>query len=274
LSGFEVTLQRVRRLSSSTLDFRFVRADGEAVSFEPGQFFRFTFRDEKGEFERSYSLCNYGAHVSGSPWLDLVISWVDGGRASQYLFNCKPGITATVRGPYGRLVLPEVMPKRLFLVATSVGIAPFLPMLARMARAIDKGGVEVHLMFGVRSPDEFIYEDLLTAYQREHPNFHLTVCYSREMPKTGRDFEREGYVQDAMSGMQLAPAGDYFLLCGNPAMIDDVFAVLKARGFTGKRVVREKYVFARETGASNTTTMTAAQKKLLAEKMKKYTSSP
>lgn len=129
-------------------------------------------------------------------------------------------------------------------------------------------------MLGVRSPDEFIYEDLLTEYQREHSNFHLTICYSREAPKTRREFEREGYVQDAMSGMQLAPADDYVLLCGNPAMIDDVFAMLKARGFTGKQVGREKYVYARETGASSTRTMTAAQKKLLAEKMKKYTPSP
>ncbi|MEX0943901.1 MAG: FAD-binding oxidoreductase [Pseudomonadales bacterium] len=273
MSGFEVTLQRVRRLSSSTLDFRFARTDGHNVDFEPGQFFRFTFRDEKGAFERSYSLCNYGNDVHGSPFLDLVISWVDGGRASQYLFNCEPGIKATVTGPYGRLVLPEPMPRRLFLVATSVGIAPFMPMLTRLAKVIDEGETEVHFFFGVRSPEEFIYEQLLTRYMGVHPGFQLTLCYSREMPKVPRAFERRGYVQDAIATMPLDPADDRFLLCGNPAMIDDVFAALKERGFTGKQVVREKYVYARETGAVKVKAMTQAQRKLLAEKTKKYKTS-
>ena len=63
---FEVKLQRIRRLSQSTLDFRFVKTDGCPVEFEAGQFFRFRFVDGDGEFERSYSLCNFADEVAES----------------------------------------------------------------------------------------------------------------------------------------------------------------------------------------------------------------
>ena len=107
---FGVTLRKIRRLSQSTLWFRFERNDGELVSFEQGQFFRFEFSDKAGDFERAYSPCNFGQGVADTPYLDLVVSYVDGGRASQYLFHCDEGIAATVGGPFGRLVVPKKLP--------------------------------------------------------------------------------------------------------------------------------------------------------------------
>ncbi|MCB1693027.1 MAG: hypothetical protein KDI19_09695, partial [Pseudomonadales bacterium] len=153
MSHFNVTLERTRRLSASTLDFRFRRDDGETVSFEPGQFFRFTFTDDDGEFERSYSLCNYDESETPTSALDLVVSWVDGGRASKLLFSGAPNISARVTGPYGRLLIPAQLPRRLFLVATSVGIAPYMPMLARLATPLARGEVQVYFLFGARGPD-------------------------------------------------------------------------------------------------------------------------
>ena len=53
----EIVLQKVAKLSESTLAFRFVPAGGGHLKFKPGQFYRFKFTDKRGEFERSYSLC-------------------------------------------------------------------------------------------------------------------------------------------------------------------------------------------------------------------------
>lgn len=265
---FEVSLKRIRHLSPSTDDFRFVRDDGGPVEYEPGQFFRFTFEDDEGVFERSYSLCN----LHDEPGvLDLVISKVEGGRATRLLFEATEGLTASVTGPYGRLVLPDPLPKRLFLVATSVGIAPYMPMLRKLEGPLANGEVEVCFFFGARSPDEFLYESTFVDFNDRYPNFHLTICFSRELPGSPRPFEVKGYVQDHLFTIGLNPETDYLLLCGNPKMIDDVYARLKEKGFGPRRVVREKYVFARETGASPKKEMTDAQKKLLAEKMAQYT---
>ena len=273
----QVRLERVRQLSSSTKDFRFVRVDGEPVTFLPGQFFRFVFTDQTGEFERSYSLCNFESDCLHGEFLDLVISTVEGGRASKLLFDAEPGLEATVTGPFGRLVLPEKLPERLFLIATSVGIAPYMPMLDALRDSLQQGDVEVYFLYGTRDAGEFVYGQVLSAFAEQYKNFHLMVCYSRiehgdasivAHPNLTVGF---GYVQNNMAVLKMDPVTDHVLLCGNPMMIDDLYPQLKQQGFGVRQVVREKYVFAKRPGIKKPAVqMTAEQKRLLAEKMKKY----
>jgi ferredoxin-NADP reductase len=267
---FRVTLKRIRRLSDSTLDFRFERDDGETVEFDPGQFFRFTFEDDEGEFERSYSLCNFGEEVNRTSFLDLVVSTVEGGRASRVLFNCDTGIRVDACGPFGRLLVPEPLPKRLFLVATSVGIAPYMPMLGVLSSALEGEDVEVNLLFGVRTRDEFLFSDEILAINSEFDNFKLAICYSRNNLEDQQAFEFKGYVTDQLNRLSPAPDTDHVLLCGNPQMIDDCFSLLKSRGFKARQVVREKYVFAKDKKVVKKTTLSEEQKRLIAEKLKKF----
>lgn len=270
--SFEVRLERIRKLSPTTRDFRFRRTDDEIVVFQPGQFFRFTFQDEQGDFERSYSLCNFGRNISNSSEMDLVISVVEGGRASKLLFDCKEGLIARVAGAYGRLIIPKKMPQRLFLIATSVGIAPYMPMLTQLSNIIANGSVEVHFLYGTRDPSEFVYGEVLKQYAVSHSGFHLGVCYSRSTAHQFDHFEYHGYVQARLEHLSPDPATDHILLCGNPHMIDDTYALLKQQGFTARQVVREKYVFATTVKVKKKPVLTAAQKKLIQAKMKKFSS--
>ena len=74
----EVELKQVDWLSASTIALRFVPLTSESIKFRPGQFFRFTFSDDLGDFERSYSLCNLDDSVNNgeisTSKFDLVIS--------------------------------------------------------------------------------------------------------------------------------------------------------------------------------------------------------
>jgi NAD(P)H-flavin reductase len=263
--SFRVRLESMRVLSQSTQAFSFVREDNAVLQYSPGQFFRFVFKDDNGEFERSYSLCNFdelfGQH------LELVISRVEHGRATALMFDHEPGLTADVTGPFGRLVLPEPLPQRLVLVATSVGLAPYLPMLKAVELLPVKPPHKVVLLLGVRDRSEFIYGDLLMDYASRHDFFELRLCLSREAAAASHDFA--GYVTEQVKAISADAGTDHYMLCGNPRMVDDVFAVLKAEGLRVKQVVREKYVFARETKTQKPV-LTAEQKKLIAEKMKKY----
>lgn len=271
MDSFTVTLSRVRQLSGSTRDFRFVRDDHRECEFLPGQFYRFVFEDSEGEFERSYSLCNFEADTNPSV-LDLVISTVTDGRASKLLFAAEPGLKAKVTGPFGRLILPEVLPERLFLVATSVGIAPYMPMLAAMQSIRDRGPCDVHLIYGVRDYSEFVYGGYLDDLDSSCADFHLHLCLSRSAaaPHDTRS-QFEGYVQDKLLELKPNPATDHVLLCGNPNMIDQAYPQLKDLGFKVKQVVREKYVFAKDkVKVASKPEMSDAQKKLLAEKMQRY----
>jgi NAD(P)H-flavin reductase len=270
--SFEVKLKRIRRLSRSTLDFRFVKTDGTSVEFEPGQFFRFRFIDEEGEFERSYSLCNYGENIANVDFLDLVISVVEGGRASKLLFSCEEGIAAQVTGPFGRLLAPDPIPKRLIMIATSVGLAPFMPILTRLTNALENNITEVVLLFGARDRDEFLYRDEILAFNGKHNNFSLRMSYSRDDLPDQESYEFKGYVTEQLKQLQPDSESDHVLLCGHPKMIDDCYALLKDAGLKARQVTREKYVFARETRAVAKSVLSEDQKRLIAEKMKKYQS--
>ncbi|MDA0978538.1 MAG: FAD-binding oxidoreductase [Proteobacteria bacterium] len=263
---FTVTLDRLRTLSASTRDFRFTREDGETTRYEPGQFFRFVFEDAEGEFDRSYSLCNFEELYSEH--LDLVISRVDGGRATRLLFDCEVGLRARVTGPFGRLTLPATLPRRLFLIATSVGLSPFMPILKALETGLNEAGdCQVVLLLGVRDRSEFIYGKQLLDYGQRNPWFELRLCLSREPASAGH--ERDGYVTAQLAEFDPDTTTDHFLLCGNPAMVDEAYARLKVSGFGPRQVIREKYVFAREKKAASK--LSDEQKKLIAEKMKKYT---
>ena len=262
---FSAQLTRIRQLSESTKEFRFQRTDDRLVQYDPGQFLRFTFCDNKGSFERSYSLGNF-TDASESE-VDLVVSAVPGGRASEYLFSCNHGVLAQVTGPYGRLVLPKKLPKRLFLIATSTGVAPFLTMLS-ILKADD---AEVVLLFGVRNRREFLYADELITILKDWANCNLQVCYSRNEAQLN-PFENNGYVTKVLGGFKLDPGNDRFLICGNPNMVDDCFDELKLLGFSTREVVREKYLFTSQTRGNGQAELSDDQKRLIAEKLLKHKS--
>ena len=264
---FEAKLTRIRTLSKTTKDFRFRRLDSSGIQFEPGQFFRFSFTDDQGEFERPYSLCDFTDGADDE--LDLLISVVENGRASRYLFNCEKGINTRVTGPYGRLLIPDKLPIRLFLVATSVGLAPFLPMLRPLEKHLLDSGLEVILLLGARDRSEFLYRDELLSFSEKYPGFSLMLCYSREVGDL-LPYERHSYVTEEIDSFNPDAGTDHFLLCGNPNMINDVYGLLKQKGFKAKQVVREKYVFARQEKTTGKVSLTAAQKQLIAEKLRKY----
>ena len=67
----ELELKRVKQLCASTRELRFETASGKNLDYAPGQFYRFSFEDNEGLFQRSYSLGNlddlYGCLLYTSP---------------------------------------------------------------------------------------------------------------------------------------------------------------------------------------------------------------
>lgn len=260
------TLSKIEELSPSTRLFRFEAA--ERLAFTPGQFYRLTFRDDLGEFERSYSFSQLNLDPSKS-YFDLVISAVAGGRATQLLFNAEPGLAVRLKGPFGRLVLPEGDHRQLLLIATSVGVAPFLPMLPELEAHRHDAFESVHLLLGARDESEFIFKDELLALSARADWFDVTVCFSREQ-RVREPWEHLGYVTSALKLFSLAPNEDFVLVCGNPMMIDDVYRDLRALKFGPRRVIREKYVFAAQEKVSAKADLSSDDQALLRQKMAKY----
>ena len=237
---FPAVVTHIRMVTPTVLCLGFRRQDGQLLDFKPGHFVNVHFQDEDGETHRSYSVAN----PPGEDHFEIAVAPVEDGRATRYLFGLKEGDQVDISGPYGRFVLREEIHDRYVLVGTGTGITPYRAMLPQLAQRMQNSQARVEVLIGVRSREEFLFaEDFLAAAQAT-PGVELHARYSRQLPGQPHAWESQGYVQGLFEGMELDPERDIVYLCGNPNMIDEAVAWLKARGFPVKRIRREKYLSA------------------------------
>ena len=202
---------RVARLSESASEIELDRPAG--FRFEAGQHIRLFIGDDG----RDYSL-------SSSPsagTLQLLVRHIEGGAVSPALVGAPPGADLGFSGPHGVFLLrPSARP--VVLVATGVGIAPFLSMV----RAATPG---LTLLHGVRTPDELFYRREL-----EHAVARYVPCLSRQSSPGCSSMRVTGW---AAAG--LAPGIEMdFYLCGSRRMVRDMTLLVDER-FAGSRVYTE-----------------------------------
>jgi len=219
----------------------FHRSDGTALDFIPGQFLNLHFATTNGSTHRSYSIAN---PPGPEGLLEIAMSPVPGGLASDALGALEPGDELPASGPFGRFVLRDEPPCRYLLVGTGTGITPYRSMLPVIRERL-RAGDRFHIVLGVWRREELLFgEDFLHA-ARDSADFEFSACYSRDFPAQPEPWEQAGYVQTLFSGLELDPASDTVYLCGNPGMIDESVDILKAMDFPLKQLRREKYVSAR-----------------------------
>jgi len=180
---------------------------------------------------RAYSV----ASGPGEP-TELLVVEVDGGRVSPMLSATQPGDTLYVsdRGK-GLFTLDQIPTDReLWLIATGTGVAPYRSMLRSGQALRDHRAVVV--VYGVREPAHLAYLDELRELERDHGDrFRLvTLCTRTDPPPgglRGRVTERlaDGALE-AAARLPITPERSHVLLCGNPAMIEEMTERLGARG--------------------------------------------
>ena len=241
IETFPVELAWRRHATPHVLHLAFRPADGSVLGFVPGQFMNIHFETEGGGSHRSYSIAN---PPGGEGLLEIAVSPVPGGLASEALAALEPGDVIQASGPFGRFVLREEPPCRYVLVGTGTGITPYRAMLPVLAQRLAEG-FKVHILLGVWRREELLFGDDFRAFANTHDGAGFGACYSREFPADPEPWEEKGYVQTRFSHLGLDPEQDVVYLCGNPAMIDESVEFLKAMGFTLKQLRREKYLSAR-----------------------------
>ncbi len=228
---------RVARLIEAQLlapeikHFTFEVPGEETLAFTAGQFVSFTEEIRGKQVTRAYSI----ASAPDGNRFELCLNVVPDGYFSPYLFGLKPGGEITMRGPLGTFVLrPPV--RDTVMVATGTGISPFRGILAE---ALERYPLQQFtLIFGARHEHGLVFADEFRAMEEAHGNFRFVPTLTRpDRGWTGR----EGRVQ----ALVLEAVGDRLDLdvyvCGLKAMVDDVRAILKARGFDRKQIISEKY---------------------------------
>jgi ferredoxin--NADP+ reductase len=215
--------------------------------FKPGQFFNFGLFLTAGYVSRSYS----AASAPGAR-LEFLIARVPGPGLTPALFELAAGDAVSIDPrPQGFFTLDFVPPHReLWLLGTGTGLGPFLSML-RSGVAFDRAE-RVILVHGARTAREQPHKDELEALEaREPARFRFISVLSRE-PAPGA---LSGRITSALASGALetraaqpvVAATCHAMLCGNPQMIEDVTALLAARGLKRHRqrapgqITTEKY---------------------------------
>lgn len=234
-------------LAPSVRHLAFARADGTPFAFTPGQFIQIHFNYADGKAtKRSYSVGTIGDAVSPAQRLEIAVSYVQGGAATELLGGLEHGGQVEASGPYGRFCLMDADTNaRYLLIATGTGVTPYRAMLPQIEKLIAQRGCKFVLLYGARSEQELLYGEEFDAFARTHEGFDFHPCFSRGARAAPRAHDRLGYVQNVLPEFEPHPERDIAYLCGNPDMVDAAFTVLKEAGLPVQHIRREKYVSSR-----------------------------
>ena len=227
-------LLSVQPWSPTLFSLRCTRDPG--FRFRPGQFARLGVRKASGSIIwRAYSLVS----APHDEFLEFFSIVVPGGEFTSELSRLQVGDELLVeRLPFGYLTLDRFIDgSDLWLLASGTGLAPFLSILQdpevwqRFARIV--------LVYSARSHQELAYQALIQGVQQRDylqdyagQFVYLPLVTREQVPGTlhGRvtTLLANGELERA-AGFALEPEQGRVMLCGNPQMIDDCRALLKAR---------------------------------------------
>lgn len=232
----EETVLGVHHWDERVFSFTTTRAPG--LRFDNGQFVMLGLEVGGRPLLRAYSVVspNY------EDFLEFLSIKVPEGPLTSRLQHIKPGDQVLVgTKPTGTLLVEDLKPGRnLFLLATGTGLAPFMSIVRDPAtyERFD----QVVLTHGVRVASELAYRDLILHELPRHEFLGESVRDKlRYYPTVTReDFEHVGRLTDLLGSGRLLtdlglppldPALDRAMICGSPAMLKDLSALLDAAGF-------------------------------------------
>jgi len=247
MEHFKLRLAASHMLAPTVRHLAFEREDGTPFAFVPGQFLQIHFHYADGKpTKRSYSVATVGDGKAPVQRIEIAVSYVEGGAATELLSTLDEGGAIEASGPYGRFCLMDGdTNSRYLLVATGTGVTPYRAMLPQIRALTQSRGCTFALVYGARNETELLYGDEFEAFAREVPGFTFHPCLSRTPRAVPRPHDRHGRAQVALGELGPNAANDIAYLCGNPNMVDEAFALLKEAGLPVPHIRREKYVSSR-----------------------------
>ena len=218
--------------------FSFTTSRDPSLRFQNGHFLMLGLMIDGKPMMRAYSI----ASANHEDFLEFLSIKVASGPLTSRLQHIKPGDEVLVsRKPTGTLLLDDLKPgKRLYLLSSGTGLAPFMSLIKDPA--IYERFEKIILVHGVRFRSALAYRDFIEWDLTEHEYLGEQVRNQLVyFPTVTRErFRYQGRVTSLIESGELFeniklpaldPAEDRVMICGSPAMLTDLSAMLDARGF-------------------------------------------
>lgn len=221
-----------------------VRPDAGVPDFLPGQYValglpgsapRWDKAEPEGQEPASDKLIKRAYSIGSSPeqkeYLEFYIAILPSGSLTSRLSVLKEGdrvfCQPKVAGTFTLEHVPEE--KNLVLVSTGTGLAPFMSMVRTSSTW--KAQRRITVVHGVRYPGDFAYaEELCELSSSTQRLDYLPIASRAPQDWDGKKGRVQRLLEDGF--LRVDPARDHVFLCGNPAMIEDLEALLYRQGFT------------------------------------------
>ncbi len=230
------TVLSVHHWSDTLFSFKTTRDRG--LRFKNGHFVMLGLEVEGRPLLRAYSVvsANHEEH------LEFYSIKVPNGPLTSRLQHLKPGDSVLVSSkPTGTLVLSHLLPgKRLYLLATGTGLAPFMSIIKDPE--VYERFEHVVLVHGVRFVKELGYSDYIRNELPQHE--YLGEQIQKQLlyyPTVTREpFEHTGRITTLLESGKLTQdlglpdfdvENDRVMICGSPSMLNDLVNLLEARNF-------------------------------------------
>lgn len=223
-----------------------VRAPG-VKEFEPGQFLQVGLSVDEKHVHRPYSVASPHGEL-----LEFFIVLVEDGELTPLLYDKQVGdqIDVSDKGTGSFVLSKSPSAQTLWLVGTGTGLAPYIAML-RCGKLWDDYE-NVVIVHGARYANDLAYQEELRTVETERAGrFHYLPVLTRE-EHDGTLFGRipaclKNGALESSTELELNATNSTVLLCGNPAMLDDMEEALGERGLKKHRsrspgqIVLERY---------------------------------
>ena len=160
---------------------------------------------------------------TGDNYLEFLIRKVAGGSVSVDLSQLKPGQEVTLDGAYGTFIIKKpTKTGKYFFIGSGTGIAPFHSYVKSYPK------IDFQILHGIRFESE--------QYDRQdYGKGRYIACVSK-----GKGGNFSGRVTQYLKKKSL-PTDALYYLCGNRAMINDVYDILRKRGINGSNIFTEVF---------------------------------
>ena len=215
--------------------------------FLPGQFLQIGYQNGQDHVHRPYSVA--------SPWgqrLEFFVVRVEDGQLTPWLWQLVEGSEIDVNhraaGSFTLAKTPDA--EVLWLVATGTGLAPYIAML-RTEEPWQRYQ-KIVVVHGVRLAQDMAYTKELEELSVKYPKrFAFVPALTREESDQTLQGRIPALLKDgsleAAAGWEMTRENSAVMLCGNPAMLDDMEQLLENRQMKKHRskspghIVLERY---------------------------------